>query len=154
MLHSQAAWALGTCVGPVVGGAFTEHTTWRWVFYLMFPFCGVGIATLSLLMATRPISQSVSPELARVNWPGELLFLTSSVSLLIAISRGGTQAAWGSFHTIVPLVMGGLGMIVGGLWKERNTNASSQDLRSRLGSSAAYLASSIQGLLLYGLVRT
>lgn len=36
----QGAWALGTCTGPVFGGAFVEHGTWRWIFYLMFPFVG------------------------------------------------------------------------------------------------------------------
>lgn len=25
------AWSIGTIVGPVIGGALVEHTTWRWV---------------------------------------------------------------------------------------------------------------------------
>jgi MFS family permease len=24
------AWALGTVLGPIMGGAIAEHTTWRW----------------------------------------------------------------------------------------------------------------------------
>ena len=37
------AWSIGSIVGPVVGGAICENTTWRWVFYLNFPFCFIGI---------------------------------------------------------------------------------------------------------------
>ncbi|KAK9796363.1 putative Major facilitator superfamily domain-containing protein [Seiridium cardinale] len=46
------AWALGTCIGPLIGGAIVEHTTWRWVFYLMFPiwsFLFMGSATSFLI---------------------------------------------------------------------------------------------------------
>lgn len=28
------AWALGTVIGPIMGGAIAEHTTWRWYFIL------------------------------------------------------------------------------------------------------------------------
>jgi len=24
------AWAFGTVLGPIIGGAIAEHTTWRW----------------------------------------------------------------------------------------------------------------------------
>lgn len=30
-----AAWALGTCIGPIIGGTIAQNTTWRWVFYMM-----------------------------------------------------------------------------------------------------------------------
>ncbi|KAJ9129343.1 hypothetical protein NKR23_g12557, partial [Pleurostoma richardsiae] len=36
------AWALGNCAGPIIGGAIAQSTTWRWMFYLMFPFCAAG----------------------------------------------------------------------------------------------------------------
>ena len=39
----QGAWALGTCIGPVIGGAFVESTTWRWIFYIMFPLIGISV---------------------------------------------------------------------------------------------------------------
>ena len=30
----QAAWAVGTILGPLIGGLFVDHSTWRWCFYI------------------------------------------------------------------------------------------------------------------------
>lgn len=29
-----AAWALGSVLGPLIGGLFVEHVTWTWCFYI------------------------------------------------------------------------------------------------------------------------
>ena len=29
-----AAWALGTVLGPLIGGLFVEGANWRWCFYI------------------------------------------------------------------------------------------------------------------------
>lgn len=146
---SQGAWALGTCIGPVIGGVFVEHTTWRWVFYLMFPFCFVGFASIPWLLTLKPKTSTLREKLLRVDWMGGFLFISSSTAFLIAISWGGTQEPWGSFRTIVPLVLGVIGMAAALLWER--CYAREPFLRRSLfhcrSSFAAYIGAAVQGLL-------
>ncbi|KAK8066871.1 MFS-type transporter [Apiospora hydei] len=48
------AWSLGTCLGPIMGGLIAENTTWRWVFYIMFPFCAFGLVAVPALLTLAP----------------------------------------------------------------------------------------------------
>lgn len=43
-------YSLGTTVGPFVGGAIVESTTWRWVFYLNLPIGGAAMVILFIFL--------------------------------------------------------------------------------------------------------
>ncbi|OQU99014.1 hypothetical protein CLAIMM_04719 [Cladophialophora immunda] len=86
----QGAWALGSVIGPIIGGAFASPTRWRWVFYLMLPFCGVGLIFVPLFVRLRRPEATLKEMLGRVDWIGGVLFISSATSFLIAISWGGT----------------------------------------------------------------
>lgn len=160
----QGAWALGTCIGPIAGGAIAQDTTWRWVFYLMLPLCGFGLATIPLLLSVRPrVAKTVGQKLRRVDWVGAAAFTASATALLVAISWGGTQFAWSSPATAVPLALGAAGLVATGLWERRcgtstttgtGTTACEPLLPHALfGSTSAvavYACTAAQGLLLFG----
>jgi hypothetical protein len=89
--HSLAAWALGLSLGPIFGGAIVQGTTWRWIFYLMFPICGFGLVAVPYLLTLRPKKATAQEKLSRIDWIGGFLFTGTTTIFLMAISWGGTQ---------------------------------------------------------------
>ncbi|EFW17884.1 MFS multidrug transporter [Coccidioides posadasii str. Silveira] len=40
----SAMWSVGSVTGPILGGGFSQDVSWRWIFYINFPFIGfVGL---------------------------------------------------------------------------------------------------------------
>jgi MFS family permease len=146
---SLGAWALGNCIGPVIGGLVAQHTTWRCVFYIMFPFCVFGLISVPYLLTLKPKSATVAEKLARVDWFGGFLFMSSATAFLIAISWGGTEFAWNSVQTIVPLVLGLAGL--GGTFVWEHGFAKEPFLKKNLfwclSPICTYFCGAVQGLL-------
>lgn len=106
---------LGAALGPFFGGLIVEFSSWPWVFYMNLPIGGA--AALALFFFLR-VQSDQTPDylrrLRRFDWAGNALFVTSMISILIALSWAGTQYPWGSFRVVLPLVLGfaGFGVFV------------------------------------------
>src|SRR5436305_2608753 len=48
-----AVFGVSSIAGPLLGGYFTTHWSWRWIFYINLP---VGVVALAVLAATLPSS--------------------------------------------------------------------------------------------------
>ena len=145
----QLAWAFGTISGPLVGGLIAQHTTWRWVFYLNFPFCGLGLALVPLVVKIKAERTSLKHKLARIDWTGGFIFTGSMTSFLMAITWGGVQFRWSSFRTLVPLIIGVVGVSVAFAWEIWGTKTPFLRLYLFNSRSAclAYACALLQGLL-------
>lgn len=145
----QASMALGTILGPLIGGCFAEHTSsstgWRWAFYINFPLSVCAGA----LLFTSVKFQRGNTQLRNLDWVGQVLFVASLSIFLIGLSWGGIQYPWGSYQTLVPLCLGVCGVVATGFWEFFGTDQPFIRLSVlKDGSSlAVYAASVVQGII-------
>lgn len=145
----QAAWAVGTVTGPVIGGACAHPETWRWIFYINFPMCAVSLVAVPLLYKPRGTSGSFSSKWRQLDIVGCVLFLGSTTSFLIGITWGGVQYEWDSVQVLAPVFIGLAGIVLTVAWEKQG--AKNPFLRlwifEDFGTTAAYLCGMLQGLI-------
>ncbi|OTB05049.1 hypothetical protein M426DRAFT_142683 [Hypoxylon sp. CI-4A] len=146
-----AAWAVGLSAGPIIGGAIAQKTTWRWVFYLMFPICGFGLVAVPYLLTLRPKKATAQEKLSRIDWFGCFIFIGSATIFLMALSWGGSQHPWDSAATLAPLIIGFVGLLITVLYIKYY--AKNPFIRKTLfcdaSSIVTYIAAAGQGFVLY-----
>jgi EmrB/QacA subfamily drug resistance transporter len=101
-----AVFGAASVAGPLLGGFFTDHLTWRWVFYVNLP---LGILALFVTSAVLPASSRRRQ--VRIDWLGTALLAIGITCLVLLTTWGGTEYAWGS-----PVILGlGIATVVAGI---------------------------------------
>ncbi|KAF8322733.1 MFS general substrate transporter [Clavulina sp. PMI_390] len=104
-------WSFASVLGPVIGGLLASANAWRWLFYLNLPMDGIA-AVLIICFLKMKIPPGTFMEKARkIDVVGNLLIIGSTTSFILALTWGGVEYSWSSYHVIVPLVFGILGLI-------------------------------------------
>lgn len=107
----NSAGAVGSILGPIIGGVIAQ-SDWRWIFYMNLP---LGGATLIVQALSLRLNYKKNPTwgaaLARIDYLGGFLFIASMSAILLGLIMGGTIYEWGTYHIIVPLVLGFVGWI-------------------------------------------
>ncbi|QDS68975.1 hypothetical protein FKW77_008988 [Venturia effusa] len=104
-----ACFAVASVAGPLLGGAFTDSSaTWRWCFYINLPLGGATIVGLVLFLHLNEKDKVHLPwqkQIRQLDPVGNLFFLPSIISLLLALQWGGTTYAWNSWRIILLLTV-------------------------------------------------
>ncbi len=90
-------FGLSSILGPTVGGWITDHSTWRWVFYVNLP---IGIAALLVLIFLMPPLRSKNTGKVSIDYLGAALLILGTVPLLLGFTWAGTQYPWLSWQII------------------------------------------------------
>jgi EmrB/QacA subfamily drug resistance transporter len=96
-----AVFGATSVLGPLLGGLFTQHLSWRWVFYINLP---LGVVALGVIAAVLHIPRH--REKHRIDYLGTLLIASVATCLVLVASLGGTTWPWGSWRIVSLAVLG------------------------------------------------
>jgi EmrB/QacA subfamily drug resistance transporter len=91
MGYFGAVFGVTSVAGPLLGGLFTQHLSWRWVFYINLP---IGIVALFVIAAVLHIPVNRTEH--AVDYAGIALLGAAVTSIILLTTWGGTTYPWAS----------------------------------------------------------
>ncbi|MFJ8627210.1 MFS transporter [Kitasatospora sp. NPDC093550] len=141
-----AVFGVTSVLGPLLGGLFVDHLSWRWVFYVNLPIGVVALLVIAAVLHGREVRRE-----HRIDYPGTALIAAVATCLVLMTSLGGTTWAWSSWQIVG---LGVLGLVLLLAFVEVERSAAEPVLPLRLFRSRTFslvaVISFVVGFAMFG----
>ena len=139
--YIASVFAAASVAGPVLGGLFVDHLTWRWVFWINLPI-GIGALIASQVTLRRLAAKRLRH---KIDYLGAILIVSSVCCVLLITTMGGEEVPWNSL-TIKALAVAAVALFIGCIFQERH--ASEPILPPRLFHNRVFVVANAANLLM------